>query len=307
MTQAEPTGRRSASGLLDRAFGTREVFRAWAVAAMILNVVIILTGAVVRLTSSGLGCPTWPRCTNDSLVPTGEINHHSLIEFGNRMITFILIAVALGALLAAIRSGGDKAERRLALYGLIGIPLEGVVGGIVVLTHLNPWTVSLHLLLSVWLVSVYTQLVKRTRDTPHDVLPRPQRTLAVVLFWWMMVTIWVGTIVTGAGPHSGSPGVGRNGLPILTMAKLHAWVVWVAVALTISALVLAWRCGHRAAARWAGWLLAAEMLQGAIGYTQYFTGLPIWLVIAHMTGIGLIVIAVTWFWFGTREPSASGY
>lgn len=283
----------------------RQSLAAWSTAALFMNCVLVVTGAIVRLTDSGLGCPTWPRCNAGELVPRTQVTHHTLIEFGNRMLTFVLTAIVVMVLVEAYRSHASRTEKRLAWYGLVGIPLEAVVGGIVVLSHLNPWLVGLHLLLSVWLIVVYTELTKRTRDTPGEPATGRLRTLVRACFWWMMLTIWLGTVTTGSGPNSGAPGVHRNHLAILTTAKVHAAAVWVAIALTLAVLVTARRAGRRATARWAMLLLVAEMLQGLVGYLQYYNGLPLSLVVCHMAGLGLIATTVAWLWVGT-DPRKMG-
>ncbi len=289
-----------------RWFGTRSAFAAWALAGLIGNIVLVISGAIVRLTGSGLGCPTWPQCTDGSYVPRSAVNHHSLIEFGNRTLTFVLIILAVGTVVAALRSGAARRERALAWIALAAIPFQGVVGGITVLSKLNPWVVALHLLLSVALIVILTRLVMLTRGVGAAELPRSLRRLVTLLFWVLMVAIWLGTVVTGAGPNSGSTGAQRNHLDIETVARVHALSVWVAVGLTGIVLMQALRRGLPRIGRWAAWLLAAELLQGAIGYTQYFLGLPTWLVICHMAGIGLVVVAVAWLWFGTDHRLGSG-
>src|SRR4029450_2064812 len=139
----------------------------WAWAAVVANIVIVLTGGLVRLTGSGLGCPTWPRCTDDSFVPHRALGTHGVIEFGNRMLTYVLIAVVVATFVAVWRWAGSTTElRRLALLIALGVPFQGVIGGITVLTDLNPWIVSLHLLLSMLLVAASILLVVRVRGRP---------------------------------------------------------------------------------------------------------------------------------------------
>lgn len=295
--------------LAGRTVSTDAHLRRWAVANLIANAVLIVTGAVVRLTSSGLGCPTWPRCDANGYVPRAALGHHGVIEFGNRTLTFVLMAVAAGTVITAYRSHAGAAEKRLSWYALAGIPLQGVVGGITVLTKLNPWVVALHLLLSIWLIVVCTRLVMRTRAMIAEVVPTGLRRLVHLQFWVMLLAVWLGTVVTGAGPHSGDSGARRNNLDILTVARLHALAVWVAVGLTLIVLVQARRRGLAATARAAMWLVGAELVQAAIGYAQYFSGIPIWLVICHMLGIGLVVVAATWLWSGCRaadRPASVG-
>ncbi|MDN5564849.1 MAG: heme A synthase, partial [Luteococcus sp.] len=127
------------------------------------------------------------------------------------------------------------------------------------------------------------------------------RNLVKVLFWLMMFGLWLGTVVTGAGPNSGDHGAARNNLEIETVAKAHAWTIWAVVALTVVLLVIAIRTGNLRLRSMVLWLLAAELLQGAIGYAQYFNGLPMGLVICHMIGIGLVTTAVSWLYYGTRR------
>ncbi len=282
-----------------RWFDTRRAFAAWALASLIGNILIVVSGAIVRLTGSGLGCPTWPQCTDGSYVPRSAVNHHSLIEFGNRTLTFVLIILAVGTLVAAVRSRAPRRERAISWVAVAAIPFQGVVGGITVLTKLNPWVVALHLLLSVALIVILTRLVMLTRSVAPSRMPLSLRRLVTLLFWVLMAAVWLGTVVTGAGPNSGSTGAQRNHLDIETVARIHALSVWVAIGLTGIVLMQALRRGLHRVGRWAGWLLATELLQGAIGYAQYFLGLPTWLVICHMAGIGLVVVAVAWLWFGT--------
>ena len=297
-----PPASEIAGSRVARWFDSRATFTGWALASLIGNIVIVVSGAVVRLTGSGLGCPTWPQCSEGSYVPRSAVNHHSIIEFTNRTITFVLIFLAVATLISAIRSGAARAERALAWYAVGGIPLQGVVGGITVLSKLNPWVVALHLLLSVWLIAVLTRLVMLTRGVGPATAPASLRRLVSLVFWVLMLAIWLGTVVTGAGPNSGDASATRNHLNIETVARIHALSVWVAVGLTGIVLVQAHRRGFARMARWAGWLLATELLQGAIGYAQYFLGLPTWLVICHMTGIGLVVVAAAWLWFGVSRP-----
>lgn len=291
--------------LKDRWFGTTGALRGWALWSLVANCVIIITGAVVRLTDSGLGCSNWPNCEPGSMVPRGAMGHHGLIEFGNRMLTFVLIALALGAWYAAKRSGASAKLQRLALVVLIGIPFQGVIGGITVWSHLNPWVVALHLVLSVALIVLATWVYLLARGEHGIELPSAARGVVVALFAALMVAIWLGTVVTGAGPNAGDERAPRNGLTILDVARVHSASVWISVALTVLALVLVTRAGSKAAKKLVLAVLAAELLQGAIGYAQYFNGLPTWLVICHMVGIGVVTVAVSWLFFATWPKALS--
>lgn len=287
----------------DRLFGSRRALRNWSIANLVANCGIIVTGAVVRLTDSGLGCDTWPKCSDDSYTAHPALGYHSFIEFGNRTLTFVLLAVAIATLVAARRVGTNR-EVRLSWLVLLGIPFQGVIGGITVLSHLNPWVVALHLLLSVLLIAWCVHLTQLAGDgRPVPVAPL-QRRLVQVLFWVLMFGLWLGTVVTGAGPNSGDQGAARNHLNIEHVAKAHAWTIWIVVTLTIVLLVQAVRGGNQRLRALVVLLLAAELLQGAIGYAQYFNGLPVGLVICHMVGIGLVATAASWLFYGTRAEAA---
>lgn len=288
---------------MDKLFGSTAALRNWAIASLVANCALIVTGAVVRLSGSGLGCPTWPHCDAGSFVPKGVDSYHPIIEFGNRTLTFVLIALAVCVLVTAYRTAAAPLVKKLAWYALAGLPLQGVVGGITVLTKLNPYVVALHLLLSIWLVVVCTRLVRQISGAATERLPQGLQRLVVLLFWVMMVAIWLGTVVTGAGPHAGDHGAKRNGLDIQSVARLHALFVWVAVGLTLILLVQAARRGHAVTRRNLLLLLAAELVQGAIGYAQYFLGVPIGIVIWHMVGIGFVTVAVSWVYYGAKDAA----
>ena len=267
----------------------------WAVASLVGNVGIVVTGGLVRLTGSGLGCPTWPRCTEDSFVSHPELGVHGAIEFGNRLLTFVLIVIAVLTFVSALRyrdpNRSDRAGRRRDLRWLagamaLGIPAQGVIGGLTVLTGLNPYLVGLHLLLSMGLISLAVWLVRLTRHRtprpvhgPLAVLPR----VTLALLW---VAVVIGTILTGSGPHAGDSRVPRNGLDGLLLTNLHSAAVFATVAGTVVCLAL---LRGRAAAL----LLGVEVVQAGIGITQYQLGLPIGLVALHLLGAALAIAAGT--------------
>lgn len=253
-------------------------------ASLVANITLVITGGAVRLTGSGLGCPTWPRCTDSSFHPHGALSIHQAIEFGNRMLTFVLTAVAIATLVAAWRTG-RRELRRLALVMALGIPAQAVIGGIVVLTDLNPWLVSFHLLCSLAIAAVAVVFLWRVDRS----LARPTP-LALAVFAAGWVVLYVGTVVTGSGPHAGDRAVPRNGLDPLQLSQLHADVVFLFVGLTL-ALVLVSPSSLR---RPAVVLLGLELAQGAVGFVQYFTDLPIVLVGFHLLGAALIAAAMTW-------------
>jgi heme a synthase len=263
-------------------------------ASLVANIGIVVTGGAVRLTGSGLGCPTWPRCTEESFRPRGELDFHTAIEFGNRMLTFVLTAVAILTFVAAVQSG-RRQLRRLALILALGVPAQALIGGVTVLTDLNPWVVSLHLLLSMAMVGVAVLYLHRL-DHPDA---RWQRGPVPAMAWTLLASAWLvlvlGTVVTGAGPHAGDAETPRNGLDTLETSQLHADAVFLFVGLTIGTMFLVWTTrGRGPALRAVLVLLAVEVSQSAIGFVQYFTDLPEVLVGFHMLGAALISAAVTW-------------
>ncbi len=275
----------------------RAVVQRWAWASVVANTVIILTGGLVRLTASGLGCPTWPRCTEDSFVPHSELGLHGLIEFGNRLLTYVLIAVAVGTLVAVWRWREGRRMRRHAVVLALGIPFQGVIGGITVLTDLNPWVVALHLVLSLFLVAGSTWLLVRVRGSEPDVVPALVRRLVLAAYATLWVVVYLGTIVTGSGPHAGDLDVPRNGFDPRLWSHVHAWGVYLLVALTLATIVAVRRApgtdGRASVLRIAVWLLVAELAQGLVGFVQYFTDLPIALVAVHLVGAAVLVAVAT--------------
>ena len=258
-----------------------------AVANLLANIGIVVTGAAVRLTGSGLGCPTWPRCTDASYVAHGELGIHGAIEFGNRMLTFLLTAVAILCFLAAVGAKHRRATRLSLVIGL-GIPLQAVIGGITVLTDLNPWIVAGHFLLSMAIIMVCVALLDELRSPERGLAPPLPRALAGATLAAGWVVLYLGTVVTGAGPHAGDTESPRNGLDPATVSQVHAISVYVLVALTVGLLVVAVRGGHRWLATVTGLVLLIEVLQGVLGWVQYALDLPVGLVALHMLGAALL-------------------
>jgi cytochrome c oxidase assembly protein subunit 15 len=254
----------------------------WARASLLANITIVVTGALVRLTDSGLGCPEWPRCTAESFVPHRALGVHGAIEFGNRMLTYVLVAVAIGTLLAAWR----RPERPLALALAIGIPLQAVIGGVTVLTDLNPWVVSLHLVVSMALIAGSVVLVHRVSGLATRTTSTGGRALVISICVVVAVTVYLGTIVTGSGPHAGDAKAPRNGLDPEAVSHLHAYAVWMLLALTVAAVLVL-------RSTWAWALLGIEAIQAAIGVVQYRLDLPVALVAAHLLGAALLVATTT--------------
>lgn len=284
------------------------VLRVLALASVVVNVGIVVTGGAVRLTASGLGCPTWPRCTDDSLVPTTQTAEHGIIEFGNRLLTFVVAAVAIATLIVALlqRRGAAQPGRtrvRLSLAIFLGVPAQAILGGFTVLTGLNPWLVGAHFLLSMVLIALAVVLVESTRLEPRPGLGTAVDAAAAARTWMAWLTaaaagavLIIGTIVTGSGPHAGatdSEGVShRNGLDPAGMSQVHADAVMVLIGLTVGLVALSYVRSAPPGVKRAVWmLLAAEVAQGVLGYVQYFTHLPMVLVALHMLGACLVWIA----------------
>jgi cytochrome c oxidase assembly protein subunit 15 len=253
---------------------------------------IVFTGALVRITGSGLGCSTWPECTPGSYTPTPdqpEAPLHAWIEFGNRLLTFVLLINAL-ALMFAILKSGKRELRKLGALQILGILAQGVLGGITVLTALNPATVAAHFLLSIILIAGALSLRQRAHGkSPIEITLIP---LVTKLIWLHLLltslVLIAGTIVTGSGPHAGDSTAERFNLDSRTMAWIHADLVIALLGVSI-ALLIAIRLGLAGQARQvlSGRIqifLIVALAQGGIGYIQYFTKLPEALVAAHIIG-----------------------
>ena len=253
---------------------------------------IVFTGALVRITGSGLGCSTWPECTPGSYTPTPdqpEAPLHAWIEFGNRLLTFILLINAL-ALMFAILKSGKRELRKLGALQILGILAQGVLGGITVLTALNPATVAAHFLLSIILIAGALSLRQRAHGkSPIEITLIP---LVTKLIWLHLLltslVLIAGTIVTGSGPHAGDSTAERFNLDSRTMAWIHADLVIALLGVSI-ALLISIRLGLAGQARQvlSGRIqifLIVALAQGGIGYIQYFTKLPEALVAAHIIG-----------------------
>jgi heme a synthase len=289
---------------------TRRIFAAGVVA----QIVIVFTGGLVRLTDSGLGCPTWPQCVAGSYtpVPYQPQSFHKLIEFGNRMLTFVLVAVIAACVVAAWRM---RPRRRplvlLALSQVAGIMAQALLGGLSVLTHLNPYVVACHFLLSIVLVALAIALYERSGDAgdgpPVPLVRTEVRWLARVLVGVAALVLVIGTLVTGSGPHSGDGDhVARTGFNPAQVAWLHADVVMLFVGLVVAMLIATRLVSGPALARRRTWVLfGVTMAQGAIGYTQYFLGVPWTLVALHVLGATLLWAAVIRVTYSLRTRGAA--
>jgi len=260
---------------------------------LFLQAGLILTGGAVRLTGSGLGCPTWPECTPGSYTPVpnqAEGALHAWIEFGNRLLTFGLVAISL-IVLAHVLITKRRDLRLLAAGQLIGILGQGVLGGITVLTDLHPLPVAGHLLLSIILVAAAVSLYDR-REVPVEKIKQSDKLVSLLSKSHIALTfivIVLGTLVTGSGPHAGDEQARRFGFDIRTVAILHADAVIALFGLTL-ALAVALRTNKVVLKKIYIFTFIA-LAQGAIGYIQYFTGIPEILVAAHLLGATLVWVA----------------
>ena len=266
---------------------------------------IIVTGGLVRLTSSGLGCSTWPQCEPGQFTPTlhGETAGHQAIEFGNRTVTFVLLLVAGLLAIAIWRTRPD-----LKWWGIVpvaGVFAQAIVGGITVRADLNPWIVGPHMMISVALVWIAVYIALRYRHAPGR-LGQPLRWERAAHAVAFVAVIVLGVLTTGAGPHSGdADATERLALDPAHIARFHSMAAWLFM-LTLGLLI--WRVrrdrseGDRDEVR-KSWIVlgAVTLAQGVIGYVQYFTGLPIAVVALHLAGIALLAAAESAFWFLTKN------
>jgi len=260
-----------------------------------LQIAIVVTGGAVRLTGSGLGCPTWPECTPGSYTPVPhqvEGQLHAWIEFGNRLLTFVLLLCALLAFVIAIRVSKNAVMksrvRLLAALQVIGIFGQGILGGITVLTDLNPIPVAGHFLLSIFLIagaiSLRYEIVGIVKQKADGIVA----TLMPLLIWLTVLVLVVGTVVTGSGPHAGDINAKRFGFNPRIVSWLHADLVIALVVLTLVLWLITRVSQNKVIHRYLSIFLLISISQGLIGYIQYFTGLPELIVAAHLLGATLV-------------------
>lgn len=275
--------------------------------AVITLVVIVVTGAAVRLTGSGLGCTDWPTC-NDQRIVADMGDTHARIEFLNRLFTgAVSIAVIAAVLGSFLRYPRRRDLTRWSLGLVLVVVGNAVLGGITVLTHLTPEIVAAHFLLSIYLIWNGLVLYERAG---HDgsaglpLVPARVRNLGRVLVALALVVLVTGTVVTGTGPHGGDPDVERYPFELMEVARFHSLWTWAFLAVAVWTLAELHRHGTpRQVDVRARVLVGAIVVQGAIGYTQYFTGVPPWLVLCHVLGSTLVWIAVLRFYLGlTAHP-----
>jgi cytochrome c oxidase assembly protein subunit 15 len=274
--------------------------KAYAWASLASQILIVVTGGLVRLTGSGLGCPTWPKCTDESFVSVPEMGIHGLIEFGNRLLTFVLVIIA-ALTFVVIRRTSKSLRFGLtwpAVLLVLGIIAQALLGGVTVLTGLNSWVVGAHFLVSGVLISIASVLVWRVYSPKHEPISYQSVLMAWPIFIVGWVTVIVGVVVTGAGPHAGDANTPRNGLDLETWQHYHSWPAYLMTGMVLLALVLVWRSVQsrklkNPAVKSLGILLIVSILQGLLGIVQANMGVPALLAGVHMLGASLIISLLT--------------
>ena len=276
----------------------------------VVQILIVVTGGAVRLTASGLGCPTWPTCTEDSLVNTPEMGIHGIIEFGNRLLTFLLVIVAIVTFALVFRMRKSRRDFFwLTLLIGLGIPAQAVIGGISVLMQLNPYVVGLHFIVSIVMIVLSTVLVFRVYNgnAPRTWILSPSGLSLPRIVWlaavFQIVTIILGILTTGSGPHAGDADAPRNGLDGGILQSLHSYPAYVAVGLTLLAIAMASRARQLAERNALLILLAVNVAQIVVGIVQSRTGLPPLLVGIHMLLACLVATGTTNALLNLRKPA----
>lgn len=280
---------------------TPRTYRRVTVAALVALAVIVVTGAAVRLTGSGLGCTDWPQCEQGQFTPALD-DVHGMIEFVNRLFTGVVSAAVIAAVLGSLARRPRRRDLLVLSLGLVaGVLAQIVWGAFTVWTKLRPEMVMGHYLISAVLLANALVLVQRASTGGRPLGPAvPDRVLWLsrAMVAAMVVAIVSGTIVTNTGPHAGDENAVRFGFDISSVARAHASIVWVAAALAVATLYLAYQATAPGTAvgrrlRWRGGLLvAAVVAQGVVGYVQYFTGVPALLVGIHVFGSVLVLLAM---------------
>jgi len=279
---------------------------------LILEIGIVVTGGLVRLSGSGLGCPTWPQCVPGSFtpVPQQEQGFHKLIEFGNRTLTGVVGVAALLVIVAIWRwAPGRRGLRRISVLPLGGVMLQAVLGGITVLTGLSPALVAAHFLASMVLVSLSAYLLYRVGegdDPPVTLVRNEIRLVAWVVASLGALILVLGTMVTGSGPHSGDASTPRFGFDPRTISWVHADAVMFFVGLVVAVLLAVQLTATDPRPRrvWHA-VFGIAVLQGLVGYAQYLTGLPEVLVMVHMLGASLMAVSLTYGVLSLRRRGSS--
>jgi cytochrome c oxidase assembly protein subunit 15 len=275
--------------------------------SLVSQILIVVTGGAVRLTGSGLGCPTWPKCTPDSLITVPEQGIHGIIEFANRLLTFVLVIIALFTFITVLRLAKNRRQGLVwpSLAAGLGIFAQAVVGGISVLTNLNPWVVGLHFVVSAALISIASILLWRIYDIKHEPVPYRAYVLAPWNFAIGMLTLLVGVVVTGAGPHAGDANAPRNGLELESLQHFHSYPAYLTLAISVAIFFVLLSIKDEAALKLhrniSLWLVIALIVQAIIGVAQARLGVPALLVGLHMFGASILASILTFQWLSIRS------
>lgn len=282
--------------------------RRYGLAVLAAQIGILVTGSIVRVTQSGLGCPTWPNCQPGSLVPVAGARPaiHQAIEFGNRMLTFVLIAVCVVFMLSVLKAKRRNDIIALAAVQIAGIFVQAIIGGISVHLDLRWWSVAMHFLPSmilVWLAAIaYQRLIQPDRGEWIDRFPPAVRWLSAANAVALAGLLVTGTMVTGAGQHSGDDVAGQTGrlaIDLEEMAHIHAHFMYLFLGITVGLVVCLFTLGqHKKATTYGSWLVAMIAIEGAIGIIQYRFGVPRWTVPVHvgLSGVVCALTAAVWSW-----------
>ena len=286
------------------------VQRAVGIAAVVAQALIGVTGSVVRVTGSGLGCPTWPQCVQGSLVPVDHPGIHAVnqwIEFSNRMLTGVVVAVAAIAVLTAWRVQIDHPRRKrlvkLAWAMPGGVVLQAVIGGMTVLAKLEWWTVAIHFLATtplVWLAVLLLRAFNEGDEAPRSLVPGRRTLVALAVVMWAVLA--AGTTVTGAGPHSGDINTHRLDVPVETLAQVHGGLL-VLYLIVLAVFGLQLMRGDVPKSVWQRYVVVwvVALAQGGLGSLQYALGVPEAMVSFHVLGSMLVIIATAALWVGSRD------
>lgn len=270
--------------------------------SLVAEILLVGTGGLVRLTDSGLGCPTWPRC-GTQLTTTPQLGIHGAIEFGNRLLTVALVVIAIAAVVVTVRTWRRRRDLTvLAGLQLLSIPAQAVLGGITVLTHLNPWVVGAHFAFSMVLVVLMTVFVARSRTADRfAVAPRWFAAVTASIALLVALTVGLGVVTTGSGPHAGDAHSARNGLDPVVLQDLHSYPAYALALLSLVLLVVAVRLG--VARRAVVLLVLVEIAQIVVGIVQARNGLPPALVGVHELLAACLVAATTATVIAVRRPA----
>jgi len=292
---SNPTTDQKEHVLIDKLFGSHRI-RLYAWLSLASQILIVVTGGAVRLTGSGLGCPTWPECEPGSLVNVPEQGIHGVIEFGNRLLTFLLLFISLGTFITVMRL---KKGHRKGLFwtslGLgLGIVAQAVLGGITVLTGLNSWIVGAHFLVSMGLIVIATFLFWYSRGRRVLEQKKLLSRLSLLMVPVAASAIVIGVILTGSGPHAGDSDTPRNGLDSEIWSHYHSYPAYLLLLLTLIQVALRWSKTGPNSARFSLALLAVLGSQAVLGLIQTWLGLPIILVGLHMLGASVLASLITY-------------